>query len=235
MKIAVISDLHLGRRDGADLFGHDESAFARFLEFLETNFERIVLLGDIYETLTSRLPQRQALELRAARQAYRALVRRFTGPQYTYVHGNHDLIAGRVLGAPEEVVLEADGVRVLFTHGHRHDWVIRHARWLSESAVWAGGWLRRVGLSRMFHALDAIEERLRGAAIDPTACTFQRWALAQAERVSAEVVITGHTHHAMRVEHGARLFLNSGSCAQGQFSFLSVDTVSGDYALRTNW
>jgi predicted phosphodiesterase len=235
MRIAVISDLHLGRRDAVDLFGHEDAAFGRFLRFLEGSFERIVLLGDIFETLTPRLPGRHAAELAAAREAHAPLVQRFTGPRYVYVHGNHDLVAGAVLGAPEEVVLEADGVRLLLTHGHRHDWVIRHARWLSEAAVWAGAWLRRAGLTPVFRAFDAADALLRGASADPQRCPFQRWALARAEAHASDIVVTGHTHLGTRAEHGERLFLNSGSCAGGRFSFLALDTARGEYALHDRW
>jgi len=45
-------------------------------------------------------------------------------------------------------------------------------------------------------------------------------------------VVTGHTHRAARTEHGSRLFLNSGSCSEGQLSFLSIDTRRGDYAVN---
>jgi UDP-2,3-diacylglucosamine pyrophosphatase LpxH len=54
VNIAVISDLHLGNEDGVDSFGHLDSEFLRFLAFLENNFERVVLLGDVWETLTAR-------------------------------------------------------------------------------------------------------------------------------------------------------------------------------------
>ena len=39
---------------------------------------------------------------------------------------------------------------------------------------------------------------------------------------SADVVVTGHTHVPIRAEHPGALFLNSGSCADGRFSFLSL-------------
>ena len=164
MKIAVISDLHLGRRDAVDHFGHEDSRFLEFLRFLESEFERIVLLGDIYETLTSRAPYQQVAELAAARAAHPELVRRFASPKYQYVHGNHDLITARTEAAPERWVVEADGVKLLFTHGHGHDWIIRRARFLSEWGVWLGAWLRRVGLSPVFHAFDRWDAALRGAA-----------------------------------------------------------------------
>lgn len=235
MRIAVISDLHLGRRDAADHFGHDDSGFLRFLRFLESNFERIVLLGDIFETLTPRTPGRQVAELAAAREAHPDIVQRFARPQYHYIHGNHDLVAGTVLGAPEQLVLEADGVRMLFTHGHHHDWVIRKARLLSEAAVWAGAWLRRMRLRAMFRMFQALDMRLTNALPDPARCTFQRWALARAHDSGADIVVTGHTHLGLRVEHGSRLFLNSGTCSEGQFSFLSLDTRAAHYALHTSW
>ncbi|HZI15252.1 MAG TPA: metallophosphoesterase family protein [Myxococcus sp.] len=235
MRIAVISDLHLGRRDAADHFGHEDSAFLRFLRFLESNFERIVLLGDIFETLTPRTPGRQVAELAAARAAHPELVRRFSEPQYHYVHGNHDLVAGALLRAPEQLVLEADGVRMLFTHGHHHDWVIRKARILSEAAVWAGAWLRRMRLRAMFRMFQALDARLTHALPDPARCTFQRWAMARAHDSAADIVVTGHTHQGMRVEHGNRLFLNSGTCSEGSFSFLSLDTRAARYTLHTGW
>lgn len=235
MRIAVISDLHLGRRDVVDHFGHDDTAFLRFLRFLEGNFERIVLLGDIYETLTSRVPRQQRMELWAAREAHPELVERFQRPQYHYLHGNHDMVAGLELGAPEHLMLEADGVRMLFTHGHHHDWIIRKALWISEWSVWTGAWLRRMGLGAVFRTFDALDKKLRGAGEDPSRCTFQRWALGRAHENQADIVVTGHTHLGMKVAHGDRLFLNSGTCSQGKFSFLSLDTRAGDYALHTSW
>jgi predicted phosphodiesterase len=235
MRIAVISDLHLGKRDAVDHFGHEDSTFLRFLRFLESNFERIVLLGDIYETLTARSIRSQMAELAAARAAHPEIIQRFAQPQYHYVHGNHDLVVGEVEGAPDRLVLQADGVRMLFTHGHLHDWVIRHARWVSEAAVWTGAWLRRWGMRRFFHRLTRWDERLRGTMADPARCTFQRWALAEAHASRADIVVTGHTHLGLKVEHGNRLFLNSGTCSEGQFSFLSLDTRAGQYGLHTRW
>ncbi|AKU91993.1 metallophosphoesterase family protein [Vulgatibacter incomptus] len=235
MRLAVISDLHLGRRDVVDSFGHEDDSFVRFLRFLEGSFERIVLLGDIFETLTARVPQQQRAELRAAREAHPEIVRRFERSQYLYVHGNHDLVAGPTLGAPEELAIEADGVRLLFTHGHRHDWIIRHVRQLSEWGVWAGGWIRRFGLHGFFRACDLLDQRLRGASVDAAHCTFQRWAMHLGHERKADVVVTGHTHLGSLAHHGPRLFLNSGTCSEGKFSFLAIDTKRGDYALHDSW
>ena len=130
MKIAVISDLHLGNGDGADCFGHDDTQFLSFLNFLEGSFERIILLGDIFETLTSRRPRGQVEALLEAEDRHREIVARFQRPQYRYIHGNHDLVAANVRDAPTELRIDADGQRIVFMHGHGYDWLTRNARFL---------------------------------------------------------------------------------------------------------
>jgi predicted phosphodiesterase len=234
MKIAVISDLHLGAGGPTDLFGHDDFEFVRFLSQLERNFERVVLLGDIWETLTGALPGSPWLELEAARAHHSEIARRFAGPRYCYVHGNHDIVTA-VRGAPESLCIEADGVRLLFTHGHQNDFVVRNVRWLSELGVWFGGWVRRFGLGSMYQLLRRLDSLRAGATLDAASCTFQSWAVRLARRTSADVIVTGHTHMATRAEHGDRLFLNSGSCALGAFSFLSIDTRAGNYSVHERW
>jgi predicted phosphodiesterase len=235
MHLAVISDLHLGAAGPADAFGHDDADFLRFLRFLEGNFERVVLLGDVWETLTSTIPGRAAEELRRARGAHPEIARRFSAPQYTYIHGNHDLIAAVVERAPEELTLSADGVRLLFTHGHQNDFVISNARWVSELGVWLGGWIRRFGLGPVYATLRRLDELRNGHTVDTAACGFQTWAVQVAKIKLADVVVTGHTHLAARVEHGDRLFLNSGSCSEGKISFLSIDTAGKKFAVHTSW
>jgi len=228
MNIAVISDLHLGSGDVADNFGHSELDFIRFLARLERDFDLIILLGDVWETLTSHRLFDAREGLRRAREAHPALASRFERSQYLYVHGNHDLIAARE-GAPSELVLNADGVRLLFTHGHHHDWLIRRARWLSESMVWLGAWVRRFGLSAFYRLGYLLDGALSRPPEQSFKDTFQAWAFSLARLKHADVVVTGHTHVAMRSERDSRLFLNSGSCSEGNFSYLAIDTKSNAY------
>jgi predicted phosphodiesterase len=235
MSIAVISDLHLGPGDRSDLFRHEDERFLGFLAFLERNFEKIVLLGDVWETLTPTWPLDPKDALRRCRDAHPEIARRFERPQYTYVHGNHDIVAGRAENVPEELLLTHGSTRILFTHGHHHDVLIRRARWLSELGVWLGGWLLRLGLQSVYRLMDAVDHLRSGVAPAPDRCTFQRWAVSLAEQRSADVVVTGHTHVPLRQEHPKALFLNSGSCSHGQFSFLSIDPRRGNYAVNSAW
>jgi predicted phosphodiesterase len=235
MQIAVISDLHLGAGGDADGFGHDDGDFLRFLAFLERNFERIVLLGDIWETLAGRLPGDAAAELRRARESHREIAERFARPKYLYVHGNHDLVAGALDGAPDEHFLCADGQRILFTHGHQNDSLGERRRWISELGVWLGGWVRRLGLSAFYRLCAKLDELASGASVDASRCTFQRWAVELAGHRAADIVVTGHTHLATSAKHRSRLFLNSGTCSEGQLSFLSLDTRRGQYGVHTTF
>jgi len=230
MKIAVISDLHLGPKDASDSFGHDDHAFLGFLRRLEADFEQIVLLGDIWETLTTARPFAAREGLKRAREAHPALARRFELPCYKYIHGNHDLIAAAVDGAPSEWLLDVDGIRLLFTHGHHHDWHLRHARWLSEWFVWLGGWACRVGASALYELVRIVDSAWSVPG-PPLRNSFLRWAFSTAARRQANLIVTGHTHHAHRSEHEQWLYLNSGCCAKGQLSYLALDTARGQFSV----
>ena len=233
MQIAVISDLHLGKADSGDRFRHDEGAFLRFLDHLERNFERIVLLGDIWETLGSRRLGDYVAELGRAQAAHPEIANRFRNPRYTYVHGNHDLVASRVSGAPGELTWDVDGVRLFFTHGHLHDWVIRRVNWLAELGSWIGGVMLWLGQEAVFHVLDRWYSGR--PELDPSRCSFRRWALSMAEVRSADVVVTAHTHAPACETQGTRLFMNSGTCAYGRYSFLSLDTRAQSFLLHHSW
>lgn len=231
MKIAVISDLHLGPK-GVDRFGHHDGEFLKFLTFLEQNFERIILLGDIWETLTGRLPGDPVHQLTLARSNHPEIAARFERPSYTYIHGNHDLIAG-ALGAPNETVIEADGVRILFTHGHQGDLLTTRYKWVSELGVWLGAWVCRVGMHALYQLIANYDNVRAGVSLDGAQCKFQRWAMGLDRPI--DVVVTGHTHVAVSHEHGHRMFLNSGSCSKGRFNFLSIDTRRGEYLVHRTY
>ncbi|MBC8067779.1 MAG: metallophosphoesterase family protein, partial [Deltaproteobacteria bacterium] len=144
MRIAAISDLHIGVRAGLDGFGHAIDAFDAWLARLEQEHDRIVLLGDVFQTDHVLVPGRRARarELHAARRRAEVLVRRFSGPRYHYVHGNHDEVARTELDVVSSLRIAADGVELLFTHGHQFDPVARTAPWLAGLGGWGTGALR---------------------------------------------------------------------------------------------
>ena len=195
MEIAVISDLHLGRGDRIDPFQGRDAELIRFLYHLDLSFERIILLGDIFETLTGAGWGDPCLEFAACGAAHPEAVRRlFERSADTYVHGNHDWVAGSLVGAPAELELQTDGMRLLFLHGHPYDWIFRRAWRTSEFLVCLGGHIQRLGLQRLHRLFAAADRAFRGASAVPDRCRFQRWALAVAAARGCDAVITGHTH-----------------------------------------
>jgi UDP-2,3-diacylglucosamine pyrophosphatase LpxH len=102
MQIAVISDLHLGPGDATERCVHRDETLLRWLDELEANHERIVLLGDIWETLTDPArPGSSARMLSCARQAHARIAERFEKPMYEHLCGNHDRVAHET-GAREQ-------------------------------------------------------------------------------------------------------------------------------------
>ena len=235
VKIAVISDLHLGSEDGVDSFGHDDHTFLRFLSFLESEFERVVLLGDIWETLTPRFPFSPRRGLLDARRRHLQIAERFARPNYSFIHGNHDLIAAEVDRAPERLSLDVDGKRLLFMHGHGYDRLLSMARHVAELGVFIGGWIRRLGWHRLYQHLDQLDQRRSAVSLDAQRCTFQAWAMRVGAQARADIVVTGHTHLPLCTQHGARLFMNSGSCSRGRFTYLALDTRSDVYGVHHVW
>jgi predicted phosphodiesterase len=235
MKIAVISDLHLGVGDASDRFGHDPDKFLRFLGFLEDNFEKVVLLGDIWDphTAPTRTSAREGLRL--CRESHPVLARRFERKPFVYVHGNHDLATGALENSPEHLVLEDHGLRLLFTHGHQHDSLIRYAPFVSDFCVWLGGWLLRLKLGHVFSFFDRLDAMRSGVSKQPEDCTFQRWAVGRALAERADLVVTGHTHLPLHTNHGNVTFLNSGSCTGGRFNFAALDTARSDFSVQCAW
>lgn len=234
MKLAVISDLHMGRGDAADPFGHDDAEFLRFLRFLEAEFERVVLLGDVFETLSGPRGPRRVAELEACRVAHAEIARRLEGPSYVYVHGNHDAVALSRLGALPDLGLRADGFRLLFTHGHLHDWAIRRIPRVAELCSRLGNAVRRLGLQTVFRLLDRFDALIHGTG-DAAARSFERWALALASLHAADVVVAGHTHHGGRSVRGDAIYLNSGACLAGAYNFVSIDTAAGAFDFHDRW
>jgi predicted phosphodiesterase len=247
MQIAVLSDLHLGAKDGLDRFARARAAEARLLrllERLERHVDRLVLLGDVFETLRGLRPGTAGDELRAAMAAYPQIARRVVDdPRYQLVHGNHDAVAARVLGTPELVRLEDHGTRIVLFHGHQLDRLARGRAPLSRLGVWAGGLLERVGVS-VTQRLDRAARRTRartlggapgGAGMEAPrrdgapADDAPEAALALGRTLGADVVVNGHTHEALRAERGGQLYLNSGTCLGGQHEVVLLDTGARRY------
>lgn len=234
MQIAVLSDLHLGKKNRLDRFcraDEAEDALVRVLERLERAVDRVVLLGDVFETLRGGAPGPLESELKDAMEAYPRITKRILDDdRYRYVFGNHDIVAGRMLGAPEFRVEKDHGQTIAFFHGHQMDRLARGRAPFSRLGVWLGGVLERAGLP-----ITQRVDRHKGAP-SPDAHrrdlrVYVRGAAALGERLGADIVVNGHTHRPRRETIGGQLYLNSGTWLAGRREAVLLDTGAGTYEL----
>jgi predicted phosphodiesterase len=234
MRIAALSDLHIGARRWMDEFRHTEAGFLRFLDDLEGRFDAIVLVGDVFQTDHAWLPGRRGAvrQLMAAQRRLPALAERFARPPYRYIHGNHDAIARDQLGAEETHEIDADGFRVFFIHGHQFDPLFRRVEPLTRAASWFTGRLRFAGLRPVAQWFEANDIEIKHRRFHHPEGPYLRAGRELLRERAADVVVMGHTHVPVRVEFPEGWVVNSGSCSVGQRMYVAIDTAARTVELR---
>ena len=228
MKIAAISDFHIGSTEQTDCFRHDINAFHEFLDALEAGHDSIVLLGDIFQSEYGAWlgTQTEKLQLRAAQMRVPGLWERFQGERYSYVHGNHDAVAGRASRAKTSLRVASDGFAVYFIHGHQFDPLQIKAYPLARASTWFTGRVRRVGLAPVADWLEANDVAIKHRKFQGATGPYAQGAsdLLQSEKVDA--VIMGHTHVPQHCQLAAGVYANTGTCSHGKLMYVSIDTVA---------
>ena len=226
MRIAALSDFHIGSLDRNDGFHHDESAFLEYLDRLEETHDRIVVLGDVFQAEHGWVVGHRvaAAELERARRRVPRLWDRLCTERYVYVHGNHDAAARERLSARHSLRVEADGYAAYFIHGHQFDPLLNGIYPLARTGTWLMGRARWLGLrpvAEWFEHKDIALKHERFKGPDGPYVTAGRRLLAE-QRV--DVVVMGHTHMPDRVEVDGGIVANTGSCSMGMRMHVSLDT-----------
>lgn len=232
MQIAVLSDIHLGRKDKLDQFNRNpgaEEALYSLLANLENSVDKIVLLGDIFETLRGKTLNAKK-ELREVLKMYPVITKKIIDDdKYILISGNHDVVTSKILNAPDWVRLKDHGTSISFFHGHQLDPFVE-GFWTNnfeKIGVWLGGWFERAGLD--VTKKGNISSKLKALADQWKVGKFERLAAAMGEDLKSDLVITGHSHHPMKVEFDSTLFLNSGTRVAGRQDMIILDTASQQY------
>lgn len=229
MRVAALSDFHIGLSGRTDAFGHVPEAFAAFLDRLLDTHDHVVLLGDVFTADHAAVWGRAfaCAHLRRILTRTGWLTDRLADPRVHYVHGNHDLAAGDVLGAAERLVLGSGSLRVLFVHGHQFDPVARRALRLAQAGTWATGRMRAAGARRIAQWFEDRDVEIKDARFRGAHGPYAQAANALCRDADVRAVVMGHTHAARVdiVEHG--LSLNTGTCSGGRRELVSLDLASG--------
>ena len=147
MRIAVISDLHIGADD------FSPTGFGEFLDHLEREHDEIILLGDVFECYFPVLPWRALAEYDRLDRLHRDITHRFRSAKYTILSGNHDMVVRRARGIPSRTERAHNGYRILLSHGHENESAFGSAVKvrLVELYMWLVYRLKRVGLPALYH------------------------------------------------------------------------------------
>ncbi|MCA9713711.1 MAG: metallophosphoesterase family protein [Myxococcales bacterium] len=235
MRIAALSDFHIGARDHKDEFRHTQDGFLKFLDQIEAAHDRVVLLGDIYQCDHAVIPNEQGKrkEIDRARERMPRLAERLGEPQYTYVHGNHDVVAGDHLGALESLELHDKGFGLYFVHGHQFDPVIGRVNKLARAATWTAGRLRAARMRPVAHWLETRDVKIKHKRFGTHQGPYCRAGRGLLMARDLDVVVMGHTHVAARHELPEGIVANTGTCSGGRRVFVSIDTDTRAVTVRT--
>jgi len=215
MRIAVISDLHIGADD------FSPAGFVDFLDHLERKHDEIILLGDIFECYFPVLPWKALAEYERFARTYRDITDRFRSPKYTLLSGNHDIVLRRARGIPSRTERGTDGYRILLSHGHEVEAAFHSAlrTRLVELYMWFVYRLKRLGCPAPYdfsYARD-YEWNMKDGGVAHVA------AARNLLRRGYDVVVFGHTHVERHVEFGGGgTYINTGDCVRRRM-YASID------------
>ncbi len=233
MRIAAVSDLHIGTRDHTCGFRHAPASFLGFLDRLEETHDEIVLLGDIWQCdhqgRVGPASERRALDRARTRTAW--LTERVADQGYTLVPGNHDAVTAEALALSPLLVRRHGGRVAVLTHGDAYDPVIGRAPGVSRAATWLSGRLRAAGLRPLAEPLEEQDVQVKGRRFAGTDGPYARGAAALAAEHDAQVVVFGHTHLPTLEALPGAVLANSGTCSRARFMGVSVDLAAGTVAL----
>jgi predicted phosphodiesterase len=228
MRIATFGDLHLGHTPVLDKFRGKEEDLLRFDDHLSSTHDRIILMGDIYQTDYGVYPGSRSDVLEAILKRYSRIFRRWESPHYESVFGNHDMITQKLLGTSKQISINKDGWRIWLIHGHQFDPFIRKKGQLPFFGTWLIGGIRRKGLGRLADFLE-------GPLYDVGQRIFQRLDMAARKALINEkynIIVMGHSHQmtCLPIEKG--IYVNSGACSCDFMRYVSIDTATQAVEVR---
>ncbi len=229
MRIATFGDLHLGHRPVLDKFLGEEDRLLRLDDHLSRTHDRIILMGDIYQTDYGSYPGSRSDVLEAILKRYSRIVRRWSTAHHYSLFGNHDLITQKLLGNLKQIRLLKDNWRIWLTHGHQFDPFIGDEGRLPFFVTWMIGRLRRLGFC-------CLADFLEGRFYDWGQRFFK--ALEQAAIIALhhgknDIIVMGHSHQMACLPIGQGVYVNSGACVPDSLRYVSIDTSSRVVEVRS--
>lgn len=218
MKVAIISDLHLGVADSkANQFLFSDAAFAGLLDRLAAEVDWVLIAGDIFELWEGDdlvPPQTEELFRRIC-ESWPLTIKSIAGlSNVVPLSGNHDAAArlkGWLPKAREEVFVPE--LSLFVAHGHQGDRGIYKPKssrlcFVECLACCLGGG-EELGFG---DELDQLTSQVLARANAESPAALRVYARDVAARAGVNVVCFGHTHEPELTNDGGVVYANSGAC-----------------------
>lgn len=228
MRIATFGDVHLGHIAVLDKFMGKEERLLRLDDHLARTHDRIILMGDIYQTDYGSYPGSRSDVLESILTRYARIVGRWQAGHCDSLFGNHDLITKKFLGNVKQIRLKKDNWHIWLTHGHQFDPFIGDEGHLPFFVTWMIGGLRRLGFTRLADFLE-------GPLYNWGQRFFQALELAAARALhhgNNDVIVMGHSHQTVCLPIGRGVYVNSGACVPDSLRYASIDTARRSVEVR---
>jgi UDP-2,3-diacylglucosamine pyrophosphatase LpxH len=211
----ILSDLHLGAATSR--------AREATLVLMQSRFDRLILLGDIFADLNF-------ARLTKEHWKFLGYIRKLSNPkrkiEVVWVEGNHDhgltnimshLVGVRVY---QKYAWHYDGRRHIAIHGHQFDgFQVNNVR---LSRVGTSLYLKLQKLDFKSKPIVRLIDRLNTRWLRMSS-TVAAGALHHAHAHGADRIFCGHTHEAIHVEQNGIDYYNSGGWVDSRLTYLTVD------------
>ncbi len=210
----VISDIHLGC---------DNCQAKTLTAFLEDILEgrlqsrRLIINGDMFDSIDFR-------RLRKTHWKVLSMIRHLSDKlEVIWTCGNHDgpaEIVSHLLGVDvrDEFIFRSGDRRILVLHGHRFDDFIDHHPILTWMGDVIYNILQKVDRRHYVARLAKARSKTFLHCIDKV----QRKSIAYGQKLACDVVLCGHTHHAVEMPGDEVSYFNSGCWTEIPSTYLTV-------------
>ena len=225
MRIAFVSDLHLG--PGAlNRCVVDRQKITRWLDLLESTHDRVIIVGDLYDLSRPRQLGNWQEHLESLRFEWGEVLERLEAMEAVF--GNHDR-ARALMGVPERLEINVDGMQLLVLHGHQFDPHIKRVPGLESVANYAAGWFARLGVEPIGNLMGdfvAANERLESRIGGQRTYDLSTQGALSLHAEGYPVVVMGHSHRLRHLVLPEGQFINTGSWTGRGAQWVSVETQS---------
>lgn len=229
MRLAVLSDVHLGRGDAETGYAGAPEVLCAALEAIAKHADLVIINGDLYDLDRGLFPVAQGLEYKALQPRWTAVETTIAALGIRLTTGNHDhALRGRIVAGArvqESYRVQVGPLAVHVEHGERFNAWVKQSRWVTSAVTWLSGRVSQGVFRPVYRVLRAMEARTTDDREGGVTSRARDWL--QSTCLS-DVLIIGHTHQRHAEACAGKWLLNPGDSMCTPFKFLWIDGHLGE-------